>query len=313
VAGAAATGRALPGLRRRIHRVVAELFYHRPVSEPATQLSPLAEIYRRALTYSSMPLLLESIRRSNQGRDEPLAQAAVWSIAPRFMWNTRRVETFSSYNEHLAIAAHIIGVPSHTRGCVVECGCYRGGSTVNLSLAAAMTGRELHVFDSFEGLPTPLAGGAENVVHHERAKNSYERGMYAAPLDEVRENVRRFGDIGVCHFHKGWFDDTLAGFAEPCVAAFCDVDLRASLETCVRAIWPTMVDGGALFVHEARHHEIASLFFDEDWWERNVGDRAPGLIGAGTGLGLDPLIGGWGSQLGYARKAETAAYRSVRG
>jgi hypothetical protein len=45
------------------------------------------------------------------------------------------------------------------------------------------------------------------------------------------------------------------------------VDLRASLETCVRTIWPMLVDGGALFVHEARHHEIASLFFDDAWWE----------------------------------------------
>ena len=74
-----------------------------------------------------------------------------------------------------------------------------------------------------------------------------------------------------------------------------------------------MVDGGALFVHEARHHEIASLFFDDDWWERKLGARATGLIGAGTGLGLDPLIGGWGSQLGYARKSEMTDYRSIRG
>jgi O-methyltransferase len=283
------------------------------VPEPDSPRSPLAELYRRTLTYSSMPLLVEEIRRSNHRRDHPLSHAALWSLAPRFMWNSRRVEAFSSYNEHLAIAAHIIGVPAQTDGCVIECGCYRGGSTVNLSLVAALVGRELHVFDSFEGLPTPPAGGAENIVHHERVTNTYERGMYAASLEEVRENVRRCGDLSVCHFHKGWFEDTLEGLATPCATAFVDVDLRASLETCVRAIWPVMADGGALFVHEARHHEIAALFFDEGWWEHNIGARAPGLIGAGTGLGLDPLIGGWGSQLGYARKTEMGDYRSIPG
>jgi O-methyltransferase len=275
--------------------------------------SPLAEVYRRALTASSVPLLVESIRRSNNDRDRPLPQAAIWSIAPRFMWNSRRVEAASTYNEHLAIASHIIGVPVQADGCVIECGCYRGGSTVNLSRAAALAGRELHVFDSFKGLPTPPAGGGENVLHHERATNTYERGMYAASLEEVRENVRRCGDPGVCHFHRGWFEDTLPEFSAPCVTAFVDVDLRASLETCVRAIWPMLVDGGALFVHEARHHEIASLFFDDDWWEQNVGADAPGLIGAGSGLGLDPLVGGWGSQLGYASKSKMTDYRSVRG
>jgi O-methyltransferase len=275
--------------------------------------SPLAETYRRALTCSGVPLLVESIRRSNSGRGRPLPQAAIWSIAPRFMWNSRKVEAFSSYNEHLAITAHIIGVPAQTEGCVIECGCFRGGSTVNLSRASALVGRELHVFDSFEGLPTPPPGGGENVVHHERATNTYERGMYAASLEEVKENVRRCGDASVCHFHRGWFEDTLPEFSTPCVTAFVDVDLRASLETCVRAIWPMLVDGGALFVHEARHHEIASLFFDDDWWEQNVGADAPGLIGAGSGLGLDPLVGGWGSQLGYARKSKMTDYRSVRG
>ena len=272
----------------------------------------LATVYRRALLYSSTPMFVESVRRSNRSRDYPLPHAAIWSIAPRFMWNGRRVETASRYTEHLAIASHIIGVPAQTEGCVIECGCYKGGSTVNLSLAAALVRRELHVFDSFEGLPASL-NGDENILHHDRMTNTYEPGMYAGSLEEVRENVRRYGDLSVCRFHKGWFDDTLSDFSAPCVTAFVDVDLRTSLETCVKAIWPLMADGGALFVHEARHHEIASLFFDDDWWEQTLGTRAPGLIGAGTGLGLDPEIGGWTSQLGYARKSEMTGYVSRRG
>ncbi len=273
----------------------------------------LSETYRRALRYSSLPMFLESAVRSNRGREHPLPQAAVWSLLPRFIWSCYRITTASHYAEHLAIAAHIIGVPERTEGCVVECGCYKGGSTANLSLVASLAGRELHVFDSFEGLPTPPAGETENILHHDRATNAYERGMYAGSLEEVRENVRRCGDLGACRFHQGWFEDTLPGFHTPCVAAFVNVDLRASLETCVQAIWPVMADGGALFIHEARHHEMASLFFDGDWWKERLGTRPPGLIGAGTGLGLEPTTGAWTSQLGYARKSETTGYARLSG
>ena len=38
-------------------------------------------------------------------------------------------------------------------GVVVECGCFLGGSTANLSLVCEVVGRELIVYDSFEGLP----------------------------------------------------------------------------------------------------------------------------------------------------------------
>jgi O-methyltransferase len=276
-------------------------------------MSALTRLYRRTMVYASTPMFVESVARSNRRRDRPVPKAAIWKMAPRFMWNGRRIETASVYAEHLAIAAHIIGMPASTEGCVIECGCYKGGSTANLSLAAALVDRELHVFDSFEGLPEPRNGDGEHVLHLDRKTNTYEAGMYAGSLDQVRANVARMGDIRVCRFHKGWFDHTLPGFAMACVTAFVDVDLRSSLETCVRVIWPLLVDGGALFVHEARHQEIASLFFDQGWWQENLGVGAPGLVGAGTGLGLDPEIGGWTSQLGYAIKTQAGHYVAARG
>src|SRR6267142_1624601 len=43
------------------------------------------------------------------------------------------------------------GVP----GCFVECGVWRGGSAALMALAVCKSGesRDLHLFDSFEGLP----------------------------------------------------------------------------------------------------------------------------------------------------------------
>jgi hypothetical protein len=47
---------------------------------------------------------------------------------------------------------------------------------------------------------------------------------------------------------------------------------------------------------------MAALFFDEPWWQRTLKTSAPGLAGAGNGLGLLPSAGGIGSELGYTIK-----------
>ena len=53
--------------------------------------------------------------------------------------------------------------------------------------------------------------------------------------------------------------------------------------------------------------EIASVFFSEEWWGLHVSSKAPGLVGAGTGLGLLPATGGFRSDLGYTVKNPPAA------
>lgn len=211
------------------------------------------------------------------------------------------------------MAAQLLGMPEHISGCVVECGSFHGGSTANLSLAAALARRELHVFDSFAGLPAPQDRDSAHRIPHLSTVHTYEAGMYSGSELEVRANVERHGQINICHFHKGWFEETLPDFQEPVVLAFLDVDLRSSLETCVRALWPLLVPGGTLFVHEAPHLEISSLFFDELWWREHLDAPAPGLVGAGCGLGLTPGVAGWRSWIGYAVKLADDSYKVRRG
>ena len=67
----------------------------------------------------------------------------------------------------------------------------------------------------------------------------------------------------------------MADFDTDCVLAFIDVDLRSSLEDCVRAIWPRLADGGSIFIHEAEHREMVDLFYDQDWWRAESGVDAP--------------------------------------
>ncbi|HEY5076986.1 MAG TPA: TylF/MycF/NovP-related O-methyltransferase, partial [Acidimicrobiia bacterium] len=64
-----------------------------------------------------------------------------------------------------------------------------------LSILCDIVGRELIVYDSFEGLPAPAA--AENM-------KPAVKGSSKGSLETVQGNVRKYGVIDRCQFRKGW-------------------------------------------------------------------------------------------------------------
>ena len=200
------------------------------------------------------------------------------TLALRMYRNTRAVFTGTSYKAHLAMAAKLLAIPPEVEGDVVECGCFLGGSTANLSLVCEITGRRLHVYDSFEGMPPPEEG--------DRFATAEATGALAADLDLVRENVRRLGAIDRCEFHKGWFEDTLPAHDRPIVLAFLDVDWQASLRDCVLNLWPHLVERGYVFIDEYVQLDYCALFFSERFWREHFDRSPPGLLGAGAGVAV---------------------------
>ncbi len=202
----------------------------------------------------------------------------------RMFFNTIRVRTGCSYKSHLAIALKILEVPPDVPGDIVECGTWKGGSAANLSLVCKIAGRKLKIFDSFEGLPEGKPG--------DREAKHYKRGDYCGQLEEVQSNIRRCGHIDCCEFIKGWFQDTLPNLKTPVFLAFVDVDLEDSLVTCVKYLWPNLVDHGYIFIDEYLGLDYCALFYSEKWWKKNFDRTPPGLIGPGVGLALgDYYIG----------------------
>lgn len=192
--------------------------------------------------------------------------------------NVRSITTASPYTVHLAMALKIMETPPDVQGDVIECGTYKGGSAANLSLVCRITGRKLKVFDSFEGLPAGEKG--------DRSGKYYQKGEFAGTLDEVKLNIKKYGAIECCEFIKGWFNDTLPKLNAPVLLAWLDVDLESSLHTCVKNIWPNLIDHGYIFIDEATDPDHISLFYSEKWWQKYFNCNPPGLIGAGTGLPL---------------------------
>jgi len=223
-----------------------------------------------------------------------LSWAKKLMLAVRMWRTTRGVFTGTSYKAHLAMAAKLFEISPEVEGVVVECGSFLGGSTANLSLACGLAGRELVVYDSFEGLPAPRPG--------DKYAREGQTGALAADLDTVRETVRRFGSIERCTFRKGWFSETLPEHTEPVVLAFLDVDYQASLDDCVRNLWPHLTERGYVFIDEFVLTDYCALFWSERWWRESFDTTPPGLIGAGSGVGVGQYYLGPFEEWGWGAK-----------
>jgi O-methyltransferase len=238
---------------------------------------------------SPIPNFLQSLRFARL-RNGGFGAGVRWRIVTRLMRAhlANRGKTATSFGEQLVLIEAVLRIPKETPGAIAEFGCYKGMSSVALSLAAQLTGRKLLVFDSFAGLPEP---GAEirNLGTNETL--AYKKGDYAGSLDSVRALITRHGEIGCCEFVRGFFADTLKTRPPQEIYAliFEDADLVESVADVLRHAWPRLNAGGYFFCHEARDLEVVKLFFDDSYWRSTHGAPAPGLVGAGLGLPIDSL------------------------
>ena len=187
-----------------------------------------------------------------------------------------------THDEMVRIVREIFAVPDDRPGCIVEAGCFKGGSTAKLSIVASEVGRRLVVFDSFEGIP-------ENDEPHDTTifgeEARFAAGAYAGRLSEVSENVDRWGELAACEMIPGWFDATMPQFRDPVAVGFIDVDLASSTRTCLENLYPRLIPGGVLFSHDGHLPLCIEVFRDRAMWERIGG--SPPII---TGLGTDKLV-----------------------
>lgn len=262
----------------------------------------ILKLLNKLVAVLSAPIILTEYFRTETGKDYGIGFWTKLRLVLRMRSNRKKVTTASHFLEHLLMATEILKVPPQVEGCVVECGSFKGGSATNLSLVCELCNRKLEIFDSFAGLPEPSGADQRHVLVGVQEIHTYEEGAWCGTLPEVKSNISQFGNISACNFNVGYFDQTLPHFQRKCILAFLDVDLVDSLESCLKYLWPLLQDGCYLFTHEAHHLEIAAFFFGEDWWRANMNCDAPGLIGAGTGIGLVAASGGFCSALGYTVK-----------
>jgi O-methyltransferase len=185
--------------------------------------------------------------------------------------------------QFVLVAQHILEL--HAQGAIVECGCYKGGSTAKLSILAKMTNRQLFVCDSFAGLPPPKnAQEAFLKGHGVHPDGVFAEGEYCASLEEVKTNVDRHGCIDVCTFVPGFFEKSLRDLHIAPACIVMDVDLISSARECLKYLWPRTVDNGIWFTHEACYPGYITGILDAHWWLSHLNEVPPVIFGAGSGL-----------------------------
>lgn len=193
----------------------------------------------------------------------------------------RHIQSAHNSSHILQFLAAIFELPPGEEGCIVEAGAYKGAGTAKISLAANYKGKKLYVFDSFQGLP-------HNNERHDKTvsgtsiKNWFEEGKFFGSLDEVKDNVAKYGDISVCRFMAGWFEDTMPSFNQKIALAYIDVDLAKSTRTCLKYLYPLLVPGGAIFSQDGDFPLVIEVLKDKRFWIEEVGcAKIPGIRNLG--------------------------------
>ena len=196
---------------------------------------------------------------------EPATLDTLEKVRPYTMTSTRRVAAVCEATEYVA--------RNKIPGAFVECGVWKGGSTMAAAITLARCGdhqRDIYLFDTFEGIPKPEEGdivyngeSAVDIWESENAKS--DRPWLEATLEEVRDNMRRTGyDLDRFHFVKGLVEDTIPKDAPEQIAFLrLDTDWYGSTKLEMEELFPRLSPGGILIIDDYGHLEGARRAVDE--------------------------------------------------
>jgi O-methyltransferase len=172
-------------------------------------------------------------------------------------------------------------VKADIAGAFVECGVWRGGSTMAAAKTLVDLGaadRELYLFDTFEGMTKPTdvdldVQGLKAAEEFERTKTGEDSSTWVqVPLAEVKANVAKTGyDSSLVHYVKGKVEDTLPDNAPDKIAFLrLDTDWYQSTKHEMETLWPRLVPGGVLIVDDYGHWKGSRQAVDEYIAEKDL-------------------------------------------
>lgn len=186
-------------------------------------------------------------------------------IAPFTMTSPERISAVGDSVRYVAKAR----VP----GAYVECGVWRGGSSMAAAasfIAVGDTNRELHLFDTFEGMSAPSEHdlrAEDNVSATTLLEKSPTSGKIwcRASIEDVTQNMASTGyPMQHVHLHKGRVEDTLPGSAPEKIAILrLDTDWYESTKHELETLYPRLSVGGVLIIDDYGYWAGARKAVDE--------------------------------------------------
>jgi O-methyltransferase len=189
------------------------------------------------------------------------------------LWNIVKSRTMTSIYRVDALRESVEYINSNNiAGDIVECGVWRGGSTLAVALTLQRLGTEriLWLFDTFEGMPEP---GSEDIDFNGRAALDImveqaprtSDGWLKSSLGEVKSG---FDEIGypnnLVNYVVGPVETTIPQNAPRKIALLrLDTDWFSSTYHELVHLWPRLSDRGILIIDDYGHWVGAKKAVDQ--------------------------------------------------
>ena len=130
------------------------------------------------------------------------------------------------------------------RGAIVECGVLDGGTAAIMAFGTQRSGRAIHLFDSWEGMPASTAEDGEG-------GKLWSNDIVGSPRRVAAIMKKLHIDPARIHYHKGWFSDT---FSRACIEQVAllhvDGDFYESVKLTLEHWAPRVSSGGFIQIDD---------------------------------------------------------------
>ncbi len=231
----------------------------------------MISFFAKSLNLILKPLNLEFGRRSAAKDKWPydlseLQKKILAKVEPYTMTSPERIAVLVDAVRHIEM--------NGIKGDIVECGVWRGGSSMAIAetlMAGGSAERHLWLYDTFEGMSAPTSEDASHdgesaAAQLARTERSEERNIWCvSPLDDVRTNMAATSyPDGKVTLVKGKVEDTIPGTVPESIALLrLDTDWYESTKHELEQLYPRLAKGGILIIDDYGFWQGAKKAVDE--------------------------------------------------
>ncbi len=216
---------------------------------------------------------IQKVRQPVKKAKKPKAFPRYYDEETRAVIRAVRPWTMTSNEKLFALVVAVRYVVAHRiPGDVVECGVWRGGSMQAIARVLAAHGatdRELHLFDTFEGMPPPteedIQRGGPTAEELLRTKPRTAWVWAIADLDDVRAGMEQVDyPAERVHYHPGLVEDMIPGAAPEQIALLrLDTDWYSSTKHELEHLYDRVPSGGVVIIDDYDYWEGSRKAVDE--------------------------------------------------
>jgi O-methyltransferase len=154
------------------------------------------------------------------------------------------------HQEHFALNLELCNAFKNIQGHYVECGVWRGGMSAAI---AEVLGKEkdIHLFDSFEGLPPVKDIDGKEAIAWQQDTTSPGYYNNCAAEESFAHEAMKLAQHSRYKTYRGWFENTLPAYEkQPISILRLDGDWYDSIKTCLDNLFPYVVEGGIVILDD---------------------------------------------------------------